>query len=85
MKPLNSLEIKQFIIKDTIAKRIFKGVLSRDRLFSKVNYPSAYVINTKPLSHPGEHWFAIYYNEAREATFFDSYGQHPSRYKMVNY
>ena len=63
MKPLNSLEIRKLLLRDYYAKQIFKGVLSRDQLLSKVKYPSAYVVNTKPLSHPGEHWFAIYYNE----------------------
>ena len=85
MKPLNSLEIRKLLLRDYYAKQIFKGVLSRDQLLSKVKYPSAYVVNTKPISHPGEHWFAIYYNEDKEATFFDSYGQHPSYYKMVPY
>ena len=85
MKPLKSLEIRKLLLRDYNSKQIFKGVLSRDQLLSKVKYPSAYVVNTKPLSHPGEHWFAIYYNEDKEATFFDSYGQHPSYYKMVPY
>jgi len=85
MKPLKSFEINQFIKKDSFAKNVFQGVLSRDCLLSKVKYPSAFVVNTKPISHPGEHWFAIYYNEDKEAIFFDSYGQHPNYYKMVSY
>ena len=84
-QPLNSREIMQEIHKDIIAKKIFKGVFPRDKLPKSITFPSCFIFNTKPSTHNGEHWLAIFYNSNKEATFFDSYGFHPNKFNMVKY
>lgn len=85
MFPLNTLDIIKLIKEDSYAKKSFKGVFPRDKLPNISNYPCSLIINTKPASHSGEHWFAIYYDEDKKATFFDSYGYHPKTYGMEQY
>ena len=60
-------------------------VLARDELPNKVIYPSCLIINTKPRSHQGEHWLAMYFDKNGHADFFDSYGQHPDKYGLKSF
>ena len=46
---------------------------------SFIRYPSAYVSNTDPISHPGTHWVAFYHESPSSLEFFDSYGLHPPK------
>jgi hypothetical protein len=84
-KALNSLEIFEYLKKDEFSKRIFKQVLARDQLPQKVNYPSAYIINTHKISQKGEHWLAVYYDENGNCEFFDSFGQSPKFYNFEKF
>ena len=70
---------------DTCTSKILGGVLARDELPSKVNYPSCYIINTKPRKHRGEHWLAFYFDEKGHADFFDSYGNPPDYFKLESF
>ena len=71
MKPLNSIQILNYLKQDDYAKNIFRSVLPRDRLPQNVSFPSAYVINTHTSDKKGEHWLAIYYDKNGLCTFFD--------------
>jgi hypothetical protein len=84
-KPLNTLEIYNTIKRDEYAMFDFKGVFAKDQLTFKVTYPSSFVINTHKQKQSGEHWLAVYYNEDGLCTFFDSFGLHPSFYKLENF
>ena len=82
---LNSLQIHEIIRKDLYAKWDFKSVLPRDRLPSRVVYPSSYVVNTHESSKKGEHWLALYFDKTGYCTFFDPFGLSPSFYGFDNY
>jgi hypothetical protein len=71
--------------KDEYTSKIYGGVLARDELYENFTYPKCFVINTKPRSHVGEHWLALYYDDNGMATFFDSYGHHPAYYRLQSY
>ena len=78
-------QINKILMKDSFTKKIFKNTLARDELPKTVKYPSCYVINTKPRSHEGEHWLAVFYDKNKIGYFFDSYGFNPSRYDLENF
>ena len=80
-----SLTIEKVLNTDPITKKTFIGVFAKDMLPNKVPYPSCLVFNTDNHTEPGEHWLALHYNEHGVCNFFDSYGQHPSAYKMEAY
>ena len=82
---MNALTLEECLKKDMYTKNIFKGVLARDEVPTKISFPSCYIINTKPRKHPGEHWLAIYYEKNKVATFFDSYAQEPKVYKLKSF
>lgn len=54
------------------------GVFPSDRIPEIWSRPTAYIFNTRPHSHSGEHWTAMYVNRDGRGTFFDSYGQPPN-------
>ena len=80
-----STTVDQVLRKDPETKKTFLGVFARDKLPEKVSFPSCLVFDTDNQNEPGEHWLALHYNNNGFCNFFDSYGQHPSAYKMVSY
>ena len=77
--------IYEILSKDVYTKNIFKGVLARNELPTRPEYPSCYVLNTQPRDKPGEHWLAMHFDADRSGYFFDSYGMAPSFYGMQQY
>ena len=65
---------------------IFKGVFLIDKIetFSVVS-PAAYVFNTKPNAHPGEHWVAVYINDCGFPSYFESYGLPPQQASFIDF
>jgi hypothetical protein len=84
-RPLSTSQIYKTIVKDDYAKFNFLNVYPRDCIPQKVKYPSSFVINTHSSHQPGEHWLAVYYKTDATCTFFDSFGMHPSVYKLDKY
>lgn len=82
---MNSLEISRVLSTYKNTKGLFKGVYARDRVPLKPTYPSCFILNTDPSREQGEHWLAIYYDNNGNADFFDSYGQHPTKYRLLSY
>ena len=80
-----SITVDKILKQDPETKKTYLGVFARDRLPEKVPFPSCLVFNTDNHDETGEHWLALHYNESGFCSFFDSYGQHPSVYKMVPY
>ncbi len=74
--------IEYILSNDTECKKSFKGALSKDEFPKKISYPSCFVINTKPRTHYGEHWLALYFDENKSCHFFDSYGLPPTNYGL---
>jgi hypothetical protein len=82
---LYATEIYDILKADEFSKTIFKAVLARNELPSKVTFPSAYIINNKNNNHPGEHWIAFFYDENGNVDFFDSFARGPSAYGLTKY
>jgi hypothetical protein len=82
---LYSTEIYDILKSDEFSKTIFKAVLARNELPSKVTFPSAYIINNKNNNHPGEHWIAFFYDAKGNVDFFDSFARGPSAYGLTKY
>ena len=57
----------------------FRGVFALDRIPAVEFYkPGLFVVNTDPISFPGQHWVAILIDDTSK--FFDSLGREPSYY-----
>ena len=82
---LYSTQINDILKDDEFAKTIFKAVLARNELPSKITYPSAYIMNNKKNDHPGEHWVAFFYDDKENVDFFDSFARGPSSYGLTKY
>ena len=82
---MNSWQINKILTRDEVTKKYFIGVLARDKLPNKLNWPSALIFNTDKSDKPGEHWLALYYDEKGVCEFFDSFGFHPDFYNLTQY
>ena len=79
---MNSLELENFLRRDTKCAKMFRGVIASDQLNQLILEPkSIYIVNTAPTGHPGLHWTAIYYEDKEHLVeFWDSLGQKPEIY-----
>jgi hypothetical protein len=75
---MNTHQIARALETNQLTKRLFKNVVSCDRLPPPAEQDGAYVVNTHPSHLPGEHWVVLYYEPTR-VTYFDSYGQPPPK------
>jgi hypothetical protein len=82
---MNTLDIYKLIRSDKISSSNFLGVFARDELPTPTNYPCCFILNTDERDKPGEHWLAIYFNESKQAEFFDPAGQLVEDYNLENY
>lgn len=56
----------------------FKGVFSLDQYNPKMPNYSLCIVNTDPISKPGEHWISIY-NTPKQFYVYDSFGRQSNR------
>jgi hypothetical protein len=82
---MNTFQIEAILYGDPVTKNYFKGCYARDELPIVHQYPFCFILNTDPSDKPGEHWLAIYYNEQKQAEFFDPAGFHPVAYRLNRY
>ena len=83
---MDTTQIEQLLRADPYTRDVFAGVYPRDRLPRVVkNYPSAYICNSQPHGHVGEHWLLIYVDKHGRGEYFDSYGFPPFYQKFVNF
>jgi hypothetical protein len=82
---LSTIDLINIINNDHLTKKIFKGVFARDQLPTLETTPACFIINTDPISKEGEHWLAFYIDKDQHCNFFDSYGNHPSKFKLDAY
>ena len=81
---MNSKQLLDFVHNDLILKRFVRGVYASNTVPEIVTrYPSAFIINTQPLPHPGEHWVAVIMHSSSESEFFDSLGKAPGNYQEI--
>jgi hypothetical protein len=78
-----STSIDKILKADKFSRPFFKGVYARDQLPS-LNKNDCIILNNQNKNQAGEHWLAIFV-ENGFGSFFDSYGNHPSRYNLVDY
>ena len=72
---MNTLEIEELLS----GMDSFWGVFALDLIPAVAFYkPGLFVVNTDPISLPGQHWVAILVDDTSE--FFDSLGREPSYY-----
>lgn len=76
---MNATEIEKALLQDKNVREVWVGIFAADMLPTK-EYPGAYIANTKPSSHSGEHWVAFYTTEPGKLEAFDSYGKNPCEY-----
>ena len=74
---MDTSQIERVLHQDPDASLIFTGVYARDQLPTTVKYPCSMVLNTDPVSKPGEHWVALYFDAEGRGEYFDSYGLPP--------
>jgi hypothetical protein len=78
---MNTEQLKCALRKNRHLSPIFKGVFSTDTLPTRVrNYPSIYICNTDPSHLPGQHWVAFWFENWKQAEFYDSLGRLPESY-----
>lgn len=63
----------------------FIGTFARDTLPNIKKFPAALVINTDPVSKPGEHWVSNFINKNGDGEYFDSYGFQPLHKEIMEY
>lgn len=62
-----------------VSKFNFVGVFAEDTItLSALDFPCCMIINTKPHTHQGEHWIAVFKTEHNIGIYFDSYGYPPT-------
>ena len=67
-----------------IPKYNFLGVFAEDTItLEALECPCCMVINTKPHTHQGEHWIAIFKTDNNVGVYFDSYGYPPTGSKNI--
>lgn len=83
---MDTVELTAIMEKDRYAKEKFIGVYAADflRKLKITQLPVCFIGNTDPSWKPGTHWLAFYIDHGNNLEFFDSYGQHPSRYPIVS-
>ena len=82
---LNTLQLLKIINEDKHTKDIFLGVFARDQLPKVDRYPACLIVNTDPSYFNGEHWLAMFIDKYSHCTFFDSYGNTPSKFRLETY
>lgn len=81
---MNTFQINEFLICEPITRPFFLGVFAFDQkpLPPKMN-KYCFCLNTEPHWSPGVHWLAIVVDNG-VGTFFDSYGNAPFYYNIVD-
>jgi len=78
---MNSSQILCALESDVLLKKYQIGVFANDKIpYLGDNSHIAYIINSAPANHTGEHWVAVYKDHKNEINIFDSFGKHPLIY-----
>ena len=73
---MDTSEIKNIL--NTKLGSVFKGAYARNQLMSlNTCAPAYYVVNTKPIASPHEHWDTIYMLRNKTAVYFYAFGFPP--------
>lgn len=86
---MNSNQLLVCLSKINSVRTLQYNCVAYDGIPSNVTtFPSTLVINTKPSSHPGEHWLGLYWRRNTktgevEVFFFDSFGNDIDRFPEI--
>lgn len=72
---MNTHQLESYMLKDPFIRKCYGGVLAVDQLPLAVSKPSIFIVNTDPISMPGEHWVVLFMDNVNE--HFDSAGIAP--------
>ena len=75
-------ELERYMLNDPYISQFYGGVAALDQLPLYIQKPSVYIVNSDPISLPGKHWYAVYFDDVNE--HFDSAGFYPRR-MLENY
>jgi hypothetical protein len=77
--PLYTSEIERAARSDPLQRKHFLGVFANDELPHTIHsFPALLVVNTDPISKPGTHWIAYYFDHQQRLDYFDSQGLPPN-------
>lgn len=82
---MNSFDLWMFAKSDPILSKYFIGIFASNELPLITKLPCAFIVNTEKHYEDGEHWLAFYFNEFKEAIFFDPTGKNADFFGMENY
>lgn len=78
---MNGYELECFIKSNQCVQHTVKGIFARTNLpTGRMEYPSAYIVNSDDDNGPGEHWLTIVLKSRAHGIFFDSFGRPPDFY-----
>jgi len=82
---MNTKDILDFFIRDSISNKEFIGVFARDQLPKKILWPCSLIVNTDNMNDSGEHWLSIYFNKDGICEFFDPLGFSPKYHNFEEF
>jgi hypothetical protein len=82
---MNTLDLEHAIKSNKITRKNFVGVLSRNQLPSSISFPSHFILNTQNSNQRGEHWLGLFYDVNGHCSFFDSYGNSPQYFNLLDF
>lgn len=77
-------KIEQMLLSHPATKEYFIGVYPADQMPSNYPIPCCFVANTDPANLPGQHWIAINCPINGSVEYFDSFGEPPTRFPLIN-
>lgn len=70
--------MERALLDDPYATRTLVGVYALDEAWPMPRqFPAAYLVNTSTEDGPGEHWVAVFLEDADHGEYFDLYGTVP--------
>ena len=85
---MNSAQLDHALRNDPCTAGIWRGVYPIDHIKTlpdSSDLPAAYIVNTAPSTHSGEHWVAFYFPSTGKSELFDSYGYGPKSPEMTTF
>lgn len=79
---MDSRQIYSILANDShVIQTNFLGVFASNLIpLSSLKYPCSLIVNTKPITHTGEHWITIIKDENNKGYYFDSFGMSPANF-----
>lgn len=83
---MNSEELYSVVRSVYILNKFVRGIYAADELPEIVNsYPAGYIVNTDVSTYSGQHWIAIWMENAEHSEVFDSFGNYSSYFNNSIY